>query len=45
MEQEKVNIMYDESGTAIRVQMDFDLYEWMLGQLPQAEQAYGLMAH
>ncbi|MDF7825728.1 hypothetical protein P4B35_16995 [Pontiellaceae bacterium B12227] len=39
MEQERVNVMYDENGKAVRVQMDFDLYQWMIQQLPQAEQA------
>lgn len=44
MEKDKVNIMYDENGMAIRVQMDFDLYKWMLDQVPQAEQVLA-MAH
>jgi hypothetical protein len=42
MEQEKVNVMYDENGTAVRVQMDFDLYQWMVNQLPQAEQSFAV---
>lgn len=44
MEQEKVNVMYDENGNAVRVQMDFDLYQRLVGQAPQAEQAFA-MAH
>lgn len=44
MEKDKVNIMYDEKGQAIRVQMDFDIYTWLVEQVPQAEQAFA-MAH
>jgi hypothetical protein len=44
MEQEKVNVLYDENGMAVRVQMDFDLYEWLVAQVPQAEQGLA-MAH
>ena len=42
MGEEKVNIMYDENGSAIRVQMDFDLYQWLLDQVPQSEQALAM---
>ena len=42
MEQEKVNVMYDENGKAVRVQMDFDLYQWMVTQLPQTEQTFAV---
>ena len=44
MEKNKVNVMYDENGKAIRVQMDFDLYKWMLDQVPQSKQELA-MAH
>lgn len=44
MEKDKVNIMYDENGKAIRVQMDFDIYTWLVDQVPQAEQSFA-MAH
>jgi len=37
MDQDKINIMYDEKGTAIRVQMDFDQYKWMLDHIPQSD--------
>lgn len=40
MEKDKVNVMYDENGNAVRVQMDFDLYQWLVDQLPQTEQAF-----
>jgi hypothetical protein len=40
MEKQKVNVMYDENGKAIRVQMDFDLYQWLVDQVPQGEQAF-----
>lgn len=40
MEQEKVNVMYDENGNAVRVQMDFDLYQWLVDQLPQTEPSF-----
>ena len=39
MEHDKVNVLYDESGRAIRVQMDFDLYRWLVERLPQADRA------
>lgn len=42
MEQEKVNVMYDENGKAVRVQMDFDLYQWLVDQVPQSEQAFAM---
>ena len=42
MEQEKVNVMYDENGNAVRVQMDFDLYQWMVEQLPLSEKAFAV---
>ena len=42
MEQEKVNVMYDENGTAVRVQMDFDIYQWMVDQLPQTEKSFAV---
>lgn len=38
MEQSKVNIMYDSRGNAVRVQMDFEFYQWLLDQVPQADQ-------
>ena len=44
MEQKKVNVMYDENGNAVRVQMDFDLYKWLIDQVPQSDQAFA-MAH
>ena len=34
MEKEKIDVLYDENGKAIRVQMDFDLYEWLMEQVP-----------
>ena len=34
MGKEKIDVLYDENGKAIRVQMDFDLYEWMMKQVP-----------
>lgn len=34
MSDEKVDVLYDENGRAIRVQMDFDLYERLLEQAP-----------
>lgn len=40
MEKEKVNVMYDENGNAVRVQMDFDLYQWLVDQLPQTEPSF-----
>ncbi|MDF7801325.1 hypothetical protein P4C99_17740 [Pontiellaceae bacterium B1224] len=42
MEKEKVNVMYDENGNAVRVQMDFDLYQWLVGQVPQTEQSFAV---
>ncbi len=30
MEQKKVRVIYDEEGTAVQVQMDFDLYQWLI---------------
>ena len=44
MEKEKIDVLYDENGTAIRVQMDFDLYEWLIAQVPQVPQNLA-MAH
>jgi len=43
MEKEKVNVMYDEHGNAVRVQMDFDLYQWLVDQLPQTEQSFAMV--
>ena len=40
MEKDKVNIMYDENGNAIRVQMDYEIYTWLVDHVPQAEQAF-----
>jgi hypothetical protein len=40
MEKDKVNIMYDENGNAIRVQMDYEIYTWLVDQVPQADQAF-----
>ena len=40
MEKEKVRVLYDENGRAIRVQMDFDVYEWLITQVPMPEQAF-----
>ena len=34
MDETKVNVLYDENGKAVRVQMDFELYEWLLKQVP-----------
>jgi hypothetical protein len=36
MGNEKVDVLYDDKGQAIRVQMDFDLYEWLLEQVPSS---------
>ena len=38
MEQQRVNVIYDEEGKAVRVQLDFDLYQWLVDQVPQFEQ-------
>lgn len=40
MEAEKVNVLYDENGQAVRVQMDFDLYQWLINQVAEPEQAF-----
>ena len=42
MDKEKIDVLYDESGKAVRVQMDFDLYEWILEQLPSAKEQLAL---
>ncbi len=38
MKKEQIDVLYDENGQAIRVQMDFDLYEWLMEQVPAAEE-------
>lgn len=42
MGKEKINVLYDKSGRAIRVQMDFDLYEWMMEQVPSMEESLAI---
>jgi len=42
MEKEKVDVLYDENGKAVRVQMDFDLYEWLMDQVPVAKERLAL---
>ena len=42
MEKEKVDVLYDENGKAVRVQMDFDLYEWLMEQVPTAKERLAL---
>ncbi len=44
MEKKKVNVIYDANGKAVRVQMDFDLYQWLLDLVSQAEKKHA-MAH
>lgn len=44
MEKQKVNVMYDEAGNAIRVQMDFDLYKWLVDQVPQMDKNFAAVA-
>ena len=38
MGKEKIDVLYDENGRAVRVQMDFDLYEWLMAQVPSMEE-------
>lgn len=38
MEKEKIDVLYDENGKAIRVQMDFDIYEWLMEQVPSMQE-------
>lgn len=40
METEKVNVLYDENGQAVRVQLDFDLYQWLINQVAEPEQSF-----
>ncbi len=40
METEKVNVLYDENGKAIRVQLDFDLYQWLIKEVSQTERSF-----
>lgn len=40
MEAEKVNVLYDENGQAVRVQLDFDLYQWLINQVADPERAF-----
>ena len=40
MEAEKVNVLYDENGQAVRVQLDFDLYQWLINQVAESEQSF-----
>ena len=40
MEAEKVNVLYDENGKAVRVQMDFDLYQWLISEVSQTEHSF-----
>jgi hypothetical protein len=43
MEKEnKIDVLYDENGKAIRVQMDVDIYEWLLDQAPEAKEHLAL---
>lgn len=42
MEKDRVRVLYDENGKAIRVQMDFDVYKWLIDHVPQAEQAFAV---
>lgn len=42
MEKDRINILYDENGKAIRVQMDFDIYEWLVDHMPQLEQTFAV---
>ena len=44
MEKEKIDVLYDENGQAIRVQMDIDQYEWLLAQVPSAKEELLAMA-
>ena len=39
MEEKKVQVIYDEKGEAVRVQMDFDLYQWLTDLVSQSEQS------
>ena len=39
MDKEKVNVLYDENGRAVRVQMDFDLYQWLVKRIPLTERS------
>ncbi len=38
MGKEKLDVIYDEKGRAVRVQMDFDLYEWLMEQVPSMDE-------
>ncbi len=42
MEKEEIDILYDENGNAIRVQMDFDVYKWLMDRVPHSEQAFAV---
>jgi hypothetical protein len=40
MEKDKVKVMYDEKGTAVRIQMDFDLYQMLMEHIHRSEQSF-----
>ncbi len=40
MEADKINVLYDENGNAIRVQMDFDLYQWLISEVSVPERGF-----
>ncbi|WP_372796622.1 hypothetical protein [Pontiella sp.] len=40
MEAQKVNVLYDENGKPVRVQVDYDLYQWLISEVSQAERKF-----
>lgn len=42
MDVKGIRIFYDEDGKAVRVQMEFDIYKWLMDHIPQSEQSFAV---